>query len=97
MCSFFHKRVELLYLEHCSFMTIGGLESVLLSCKGLQRLVVVSCSKIKDNEVTPQLASLFSVLKELKWRPVRRYLLSADLESIGMWGKGGKVFTILKG
>ncbi|KAH0855727.1 hypothetical protein HID58_083988 [Brassica napus] len=82
------RRVKLLYLEHCSLLTTGGLESVLLSWKGLQRLMVVSCSKIKDSEVTPELASLFSVLKELKWRPDTRSLLSADLEGIGMWRKG---------
>ncbi|KAG2331026.1 hypothetical protein Bca52824_002206 [Brassica carinata] len=91
------RRVKLLYLEHCSLLTTGGLESVLLSWKGLQRLMVVSCSKIKDNEVTPELASLFSVLKELKWRPDTRSLLSADLKGIGMWRKGGKFFTSLKG
>ncbi|KAL0712364.1 hypothetical protein Bca4012_019342 [Brassica carinata] len=91
------RRVKLLYLEHCSLLTTGGLESVLLSWKCLQRLMVVSCSKIKDNEVTPELASLFSVLKELKWRPDTRSLLSADLEGIGMWRKGGKFFTSLKG
>ncbi|KAF3564779.1 hypothetical protein DY000_02010702 [Brassica cretica] len=91
------RRVKLLYLEHCSLLTTGGLESVLLSWKGLQRLMVVSCSKIKDSEVTPELASLFSVLKELKWRPDTRSLLSADLEGIGMWRKGGNFFTSLKG
>ncbi|KAJ4876774.1 F-box protein [Raphanus sativus] len=91
------RRVKLLYLEHCSLLTTGGLESVLLSWKGLERLTVVSCSKIKDKEVTPELASLFSVLKELKWRPDTRSLLSADLEGVGMWRKGGKFFTGLKG
>lgn len=91
------RRVKLLYLEHCSLLTTGGLESVLLSWKGLQRLMVVSCSKIKDNEVTPELASLFYVLKELKWRPDTRSLLSAELEGIRMWRKGGKFFTSLKG
>ncbi|CAH2069061.1 unnamed protein product [Thlaspi arvense] len=91
------RRVKLLYLEHCSLLTTGGLESVLLSWKGLQRLMVVSCSNIKDNQVTPELASLFSVLKELKWRPDTRSLLSSDLDGIGMWRKGGKFFTRLKG
>ncbi|KAJ0265275.1 F-box domain-containing protein [Hirschfeldia incana] len=91
------RRVKLLYLEHCSLLTTGGLESVLLSWKGLERLTVVSCSKIKDEEVTPELASLFSVLKELKWRPDTRSLLSADLEGVGMWRKGGKFFNSLKG
>ncbi|VVB06761.1 unnamed protein product [Arabis nemorensis] len=91
------RSVKLLYLDHCSLLTTGGLESVLLSWKDLQRLIVVSCRKIKDSEVTPQLASLFSVLKELKWRPDTRSLLSSDLEGIGMWRKGGKFFTSLKG
>lgn len=89
--------MKLLYLEHCSLLTTGGLESVVLSWKDLQRLIVVSCRKIKDSEVTPELASLFSVLKELKWRPDTRSLLSSDLEGIGMWRKGGKFFTSLKG
>ncbi|XP_024010009.1 F-box protein At5g07670 [Eutrema salsugineum] len=90
------RSVKLLSLEHCSLLTTGGLESVLLSWKDLQRLIVVSCSKIKDNEVTPELASLFSMLKELKWRPDTRSLLSADLEGIGMWRKGGKFFASSK-
>ncbi|KFK30582.1 hypothetical protein AALP_AA6G000500 [Arabis alpina] len=90
------RRVKLLYLDHCSLLTTGGLESLLLSWKDLQRLTVVSCRKIKDSQVTPELASLFSVLKELKWRPDTRSLLSSDLEGIGMWRKGGKFFTSLK-
>uniref|UniRef100_A0A1J3IJC3 F-box protein n=1 Tax=Noccaea caerulescens TaxID=107243 RepID=A0A1J3IJC3_NOCCA len=91
------RRVKLLYLEHCSLLTTGGLEAVLLSWKDLQRLTVVSCSKIKDSQVTPELASLFSLLKELKWRPDTRSLLSSDLEGIGLWRKGGKFFTSSKG
>ncbi|CAA7047304.1 unnamed protein product [Microthlaspi erraticum] len=91
------RRVKLLYLEHCSLLTTQGLESVLVSWKDLERLTVVSCSKIKDSQVTPQLASLFSVLKELKWRPDTRSLLSSDLDGIGMWRQGGKFFTSSKG
>lgn len=97
MSLLFARRVKLLYLEHCSLLTTGGLEAVLLSWKDLQRLTVVSCSKIKDSQVTPELASLFSLLKELKWRPDTRSLLSSDLEGIGLWRKGGKFFTSSKG
>ncbi|OMO69521.1 hypothetical protein CCACVL1_19454 [Corchorus capsularis] len=86
------RRVKLVSLEGCSLLTIKGLESVVLSWKELQQLRVVSCNNIKDTEVTPELATLFSVLKELKWRPDSRSLLSSNLEGTGMGKKGGRFF-----
>ncbi|XP_010264313.1 PREDICTED: F-box protein At5g51380-like [Nelumbo nucifera] len=85
------RRVKYLSLERCSLLTTDGLESVVLSWKELQRLRVVSCNNIKDNEVTPALSSLFSVLKELKWRPDSRSLFST-LSATGVGKKGGKFF-----
>ncbi|XVF22764.1 hypothetical protein REPUB_Repub12eG0199100 [Reevesia pubescens] len=86
------RRVKLLSLEGCSLLTIKGLESVVLSLKELQRLRVMSCNNIKDTEVTPELATLFSVLKELKWRPDSRSLLSSNLAGTGMGNKGSRFF-----
>ncbi|XVF79829.1 hypothetical protein PTKIN_Ptkin15bG0021200 [Pterospermum kingtungense] len=86
------RRVKLLSLEGCSLVTIKGLESVVLSWKELQRLRVMSCNNIKDAEVTPKLATLFSKLKELKWRPDSRSLLSSNLAGTGMGTKGGRFF-----
>ncbi|XWS45876.1 hypothetical protein CRYUN_Cryun14cG0016800 [Craigia yunnanensis] len=86
------RRVKLLSLEGCSLLTIKGLEYVVLSWKELERLRVMSCNNIKDTEVTPELATLFSVLKELKWRPDSRSLLSSDLSGTGMGMKGGRFF-----
>ncbi|EEF50315.1 F-box/LRR-repeat protein, putative [Ricinus communis] len=91
------RRVRLLSLEGCSSLTTGGLEAVILNWKELQRLRVMSCNKIKDNEVSPALASLFSVLKELKWRPDSRSLLSSSLAGTGVGNKGGRFFKGLKG
>ena len=88
-----YRRVKLLSLEGCSLLTIKGLESVVLSWKELQRLIVMSCNNIKDTEVTPELATLFSVLKELKWRPDFRSLLSSNLAGTGMGKKGGRFFN----
>ncbi|KAJ4827653.1 hypothetical protein Tsubulata_008275 [Turnera subulata] len=86
------RRVRLLSLEGCSALTTGGLESVILNWKELQELRVVSCNKIKDVEVSPALASLFSDLKELKWRPDSRSFLSSSLEGTGVGNKGAKFF-----
>lgn len=90
------RRVKLISLEGCSLLTIAGLESVVLSWKELQRLRVVSCNNVKDAEVTPALASLFSVLKELKWRPDSKSLLTSSLEGTGVGMKGGRFFKRLK-
>ncbi|KAK0581242.1 hypothetical protein LWI29_011671 [Acer saccharum] len=90
------RRVKCLSLEGCSLLTTGGLESVILSWNELQRLRVVSCNKIKDVEVSSALASLFCVLKELKWRPDSRSLLASVLEGTGVGRKGGWLFKGLK-
>ncbi|KAH8516642.1 hypothetical protein H0E87_004841 [Populus deltoides] len=91
------RRVRLLSLEGCSLLTTGGLESVILNWKELQRLTVISSNNIKDSEITPDLATLFSVLKELKWRPDSRSLLSSGLAGTGVGNKGGRFFKGLKG
>ncbi|WOL06246.1 hypothetical protein Cni_G14978 [Canna indica] len=85
------RDVKFLSLEGCSRLTTDGLQSVVLSWVDLQRLVVVSCNHIKDNEVSPALSSLFSVLKELKWRPDTKSAL-ASLAGTGMGKKGGRFF-----
>ncbi|PPS19459.1 hypothetical protein GOBAR_AA01118 [Gossypium barbadense] len=90
--NYWMRRVKLLSLEGCSLLTIKGLELVVLSWKELQRLRVMSCNNIKDTEVTPELATLFSVLKELIWRPDSRSLLSSNLAGTGMGRKGDKFF-----
>lgn len=79
-------------MEGCSLLTMEGLESVVLSFKELKRLRVVSCNRVKDIEVTPSLANLFCVLKELKWRPDSRSLLESALAGTGVGQKGGRSF-----
>lgn len=91
------RKVKLLSLEGCSLLTVEGLESVILSWKELQSLTVISCNKILDSEVTPALSTLFSVLKELKWRPDTRSLLSISLAESDLGKKGGRFFKSLKG
>ncbi|MBA0620511.1 hypothetical protein Godav_006218 [Gossypium davidsonii] len=83
------RRVKLLSVEGCSLVTIKGLESVLLSWKELQQLRVMSCNNLKDTEVTPELATLFSMLKELKWRPDSRSLLLSNL--VGDSSRGPRI------
>ncbi|XP_052192785.1 F-box protein At5g51370-like [Diospyros lotus] len=91
MASIF-RSVRLLSLEGCSLLTTEGLEAVVISWKELKELRVVSCNSIKDSEITPALATLFSVLKELKWRPDSKSLLSSGLEGSGLGKKGGRSF-----
>lgn len=79
-------------LEGCSLLTTEGLESVVLSWTELDRLKVISCNNVSDSEITPELATLFSDLKELKWRPDSRSLLSASLTGTGIGEKGGRSF-----
>ncbi|XP_058104459.1 F-box protein At5g51370-like [Magnolia sinica] len=86
------RRVKFLSLEGCSLLTTEGLKSVILSWKELQRLRVVSCNNIKDGEVTPDLASLFSVLKDFKWQPDSRSVLASSLAGTGMGTRGGRFF-----
>nr|CAB3505039.1 unnamed protein product [Digitaria exilis] len=85
------RRVKFLSLEKCSLLTTRGLESVITSWSDLQSLEVVSCNKIKDEEITPALSELFSNLKELKWRPDNKSLLSANLAGTGMGKKGRQI------
>lgn len=84
------RTIRSLSLEGCSLLTTQGLESVVLSWKELDRLRVVSCHNIKDSEITAELATLFCVLKELKWQPDSKSRLSASLEGSGVGQKGGR-------
>ncbi|GFQ02397.1 F-box protein at5g07670 [Phtheirospermum japonicum] len=84
------RNIRSLSLEGCSLVTTKGLESVVLSWKELERLRVDSCNNIKDSEITAELATLFSVLKELKWRPDSRSMLSASLAGTEIGRKGGR-------
>ncbi|CAA2972772.1 F-box At5g51380-like [Olea europaea subsp. europaea] len=84
------RSVTYLSLEGCSLLTMEGLESVIPFWKKLDRLRVVACNNIKDSEITPELATLFSVLKELKWRPDSRSLMEAGLAGTGVGQKGGR-------
>ncbi|GAB4861936.1 hypothetical protein Ancab_037191 [Ancistrocladus abbreviatus] len=86
------RRVKSLSLEGCSLLTMHSLDSVIPSWNKLQILRVVSCNNIKDGEVTPAMAAVFSVLKELKWRPDSRSLLSSSLDGTGVGKKGGRFF-----
>ncbi|XP_031389938.1 F-box protein At5g51380-like [Punica granatum] len=88
----FCRRVRFVSLEGCSLLTTQGLESVVISWKELQSLRVMSCKSIKDSEISPDLATLFSVLKDLKWRPDTKSLLAASLAGTGMGRKGGRFF-----
>ena len=90
--AFSNRRVASLSLEGCSLLTTEGLESVILSWKELESLRVVSCKNIKDSEIPPSLSTLFSVFKELKWRPDTKSLRPSSLLGTGMGKKGGKFF-----
>ncbi|XP_022968375.1 F-box protein At5g07670-like [Cucurbita maxima] len=85
-------RVKLLLLEGCSLLTTEGLESVVLQWKELQSLEVVSCKNIEDSCISPALSEVFSVLKNLKWRPDTKSLLSSSLVGTCMGKKGGRFF-----
>lgn len=86
------RRVKSVSLEGCSLLTMEGLDAVVVSWKELKTLSVVSCNNIKDSEITPALASLFSTLKGFKWQPDSRSLLSSGLAGTGMGKKGGRAF-----
>ncbi|KAL8142226.1 hypothetical protein V2J09_015258 [Rumex salicifolius] len=86
------RRVKSLSLEGCSSLTVEGLDSVVQTWKELETLKVVSCNNIKAGDITPSLAILFSDLKELKWRPDTKSLLSSSLNGTGVGKKGGKFF-----
>ncbi|PKA61095.1 F-box protein [Apostasia shenzhenica] len=91
------SNVKRLALEGCSKITTEALESVILSWSDLQRLIVISCNNIKDDEVSPALSNLFSNLKEFKWRPDSKSVLSVNLHGTGIWKKGGKFFRKSRG
>lgn len=84
------RSIRSLLLEGCSLLTTDGLEAVILSWTEIDRLKVISCSNIKDSEISPDLATLFSDLKELKWRPDSRSLLSTSLTGTGIGEKGSR-------
>ncbi|CAH1448109.1 unnamed protein product [Lactuca virosa] len=88
------RRVMSLSLEGCSLLTMDGFDPVVVSWKELKRLKVVSCNNIKDSAMSPELATLFSLLKELKWRPDSKSILSSGLHGTGIWQKGGRSFKI---
>lgn len=85
------RRVNCLSLEGCSRLTTIGLEAVILPWKELKSINVISCNNVKDSEITPMLATLFSSLKEFKWSPDTKSLVSANRVSTGI-GKRGKSF-----
>ncbi|KAL0400938.1 UNVERIFIED_CONTAM: F-box protein [Sesamum latifolium] len=86
------RRVRFLSLEGCSLLTTHGLESVIISWNELQSLEVKSCNSIKDSEVNPTLSTVFSALKDLKWKPDSKSQLSSNLEGTGMGKRGSKFF-----
>ena len=89
---FSYRRVKCLSLERCSLLTTEGLEAVILSWQDLENLIVVSCKNIKESDISPALATLFSILKELRLRPDAKYLLALSLVGTGMGKRGGKFF-----
>ncbi|XWS47680.1 hypothetical protein CRYUN_Cryun13aG0004800 [Craigia yunnanensis] len=86
------RRVRFLSLEGCSLLTTEGLEAVILSWQDLENLIVVSCKNVKESDISPALATLFSILKELRLRPDAKYLLASSLVGTGMGKRGGKFF-----
>ncbi|CAN7066177.1 hypothetical protein IGI04_039879 [Brassica rapa subsp. trilocularis] len=86
------RRVRFLSLEGCSVLTTGGLESVVLRWEELESMRVMSCKNIKDSEISSALSSLFSLLKELTWRPDTRSHLSSRLQGTGIGKRGSKFF-----
>ncbi|GAB2271090.1 hypothetical protein Dimus_005939 [Dionaea muscipula] len=86
------RGVRSLSLEGCSFLTMQGLDSVIPCWNELQLLSVVSCNNVKDSEVTPEMASVFTLLKEFKWRPDSRSLLTSTTTGAGFRKKGGRFF-----
>ncbi|KAL4574900.1 hypothetical protein LXL04_021740 [Taraxacum kok-saghyz] len=82
------RMMKSMSIEGCSRLTTHGLETVILSLKELESLEVISCKNIKDDQVTPQLSSLFSDLKDFKWCPG-----NTCFQSISDMGKrGGRFF-----
>ncbi|KAE8672531.1 F-box protein [Hibiscus syriacus] len=86
------RRVKFLSLEGCSLLATDGLVAVILSWQDLETLIVVSCKNIKESDISPALATLFCNLKELRWRPEAKSLLSSSLVGSGTRKRGGKFF-----
>lgn len=86
------RRVKYVSLEGCSLLTTDCLESVILSWKEIESLKVVACKNIKDKDISPALSTLFSVLKELKWRPDIKSLLTSSVVGTSIGKKGGRFF-----
>ncbi|KAE8720186.1 F-box protein [Hibiscus syriacus] len=86
------RRVKLLSLEGCSLLTTEGMEAVILSWQDLESLTVVSCKNIKESDISTALATLFAILKELRWRPDAKSLLVLSLAGTGMGKRGGRFF-----
>ncbi|KAJ3680592.1 hypothetical protein LUZ60_016870 [Juncus effusus] len=86
------RRVKLLSLDGCSVLSTQGLEAIILSWPDLERLIVIACNAVKDEEISPAMSGLFSTLKELKWRPDCKEILQRSLDGTGMGKKGGRFF-----
>ncbi|EPS70439.1 hypothetical protein M569_04320 [Genlisea aurea] len=86
------RRLKFLSVEGCSVLTTRGLESVIVSWKELQSMKIISCNKIKDCEVSPALSRAFSALKDLKWKPDSKSVVSSHLHGSSMGKRGGKFF-----
>ncbi|KAK8483859.1 hypothetical protein V6N13_076775 [Hibiscus sabdariffa] len=86
------RRVKLFSLEGCSLLTTEGLEAVILSWQDLESLTVVSCKNINESDISPALATLFAILKELRWRPDANSLLVSSLVGTCMGQRGGRFF-----
>ncbi|GAB2235174.1 hypothetical protein Droror1_Dr00027667 [Drosera rotundifolia] len=86
------RGLKSLSLEGCSLLTMQGLDSVVPYWNELQLLRVVSCNNVKDSEVTADMAAVFCNLKELKWRPDSRSILTSSLAGTGIGKKGGRFF-----
>ncbi|KAL8051014.1 hypothetical protein ABFX02_06G118300 [Erythranthe guttata] len=84
------RAIRMLSLEGCSLLTAQGLETVIISWNELKSLKVKSCNNIKDDEVV---SDVFSSLKNLKWEPDRKTLVSINLDGTGMGKRGDKFFN----
>ncbi|OAY68011.1 F-box protein [Ananas comosus] len=77
------------------FENCWGLDNEMFSsasiCRRVKLLSLEGCSLL-TTEVSPALSSLFSDLKELKWRPDTKSLLAMSLAGTGMGKKGGRFF-----
>ncbi|KAG7030845.1 F-box protein, partial [Cucurbita argyrosperma subsp. argyrosperma] len=96
--------LERLHLQNCQLrdkkMLRGRFSSVIAgdwrmtysALQELQSLRVVSCKNIKESSISPALSSLFSIFKDLKWRPDTKSLLPSTLIHTHMGKKGGRFF-----